>query len=136
MSGLKTAFRRQHLPQIVRDVIHAVRTTRLEPGSRRSPEADALRAFAHLAHVTIAAKGVLAPGDSDLVDAIETVARRHLGTGKYDTRLQQALRRIEPFELRDPVETAQTETVLATATAYYYFGLAVGLVFAARHRTN
>lgn len=135
MSGLKAALRRPHLPQIVRDVIQAVRATRSDPVSGRSREADALHAFAHLAHITIAAKGVLAPGDNDLIDAVETIAHRHLDKGS-DARLRQALSRIEPFGLRDPVEAAHTETMLATATAYYYFGLAVGLVFAVRHRTN
>ena len=94
--------------------------------------AAALRELTSLAIQKIPARGILDPtarGEQDLFAAIEAVAHSHL----HLTRARNAFRRaLDEAELvldqRDAIERAALEAQGVSDTAYFYTGLAFGLV--------
>lgn len=116
------------LSNAVKRVVRAAAFAARNNGRRRG-EAAALANFAHLAQLSIPARGVLAPIDNDVIEAIHAVSSAHLGHDRAARAFRRSLRRVKTFELRDAVDAAHTDVLLATATAYYYAGLAWGLTF-------
>lgn len=98
-------------------------------GDRGRGEAAALANFAQLAQLSVPARGVLAPIDNAVIAAIHAVSSTHLGHDRVTRAFRRSLRRVKAFEVRDAVDTSHTDVLLATATAYYYAGLAWGLTY-------
>lgn len=100
--------------------------------------APALAAFTALAFRQVPARGLFDPGirdEPDLFAAIEAVAVKHLELGKARTGFRQALKEARlPFEQADEVEQAAQQVQAVTDTAYFYAGLAFGLVFTLGYR--
>src|SRR5262245_20645993 len=72
----------------------------------RPGEAGALRAFGELALIQVPSRGALAPNDDELYDAIDRIARRHLGLRKASKKFFRATGAVEPFTKRDEIESA------------------------------
>jgi len=118
----------------MRQVITAARSA--VAGSDRTDEAAALLQLARLAEVSVPTLGVLAPVDSALIGAIETIAERRLGRRRADRRFRRALQKVEAFALRDTIDVAHGDALRRTAIAYYYAGLASGMAWVEVRRTS
>ena len=102
-----------------------------DPDTDRTGEANALIACGHLAARIVPARGVLAPVDDDLYQAISAIAAQHLGFREVRKTFRKALERIQSFDERDAVESAHTHLITLSDATYYYTGLAFGLTLAA-----
>ena len=94
--------------------------------------ADALRDLTSLAMTKVPARGIFDPtsrGEHDLFAEIDGIASRHLGMGPARATWRRAIRqaRLE-LETRDRVEHAAQQVQGVSDTAYFYAGLAFGLV--------
>ena len=96
----------------------------------RPGQAEALRAFGILARVQIPARGVLAPIDDELYNAIDRIAVAHLNLDDARKALGGALIDIEPFTKRDEIEVAVNHLSAVLDVAYFNAGLAFGITFA------
>ena len=96
--------------------------TRDRPG-----ESAALRAFGELALIQVPSRGALAPNDDELYNAIDRIARKHLGLRKASKEFHRATAAIEPFTKRDEVESAANHIRAVSDMAYFYTGLAFGI---------
>jgi hypothetical protein len=108
-------------------VIDALET---QDSRERHREAAALRAFAELARVEIPARGVFAPRESELCEAIEAIATRHLGFRGPMKALRAKLATVEPFERRDAIASAATRVRTVSDAANFSAGFAFGVTFA------
>jgi hypothetical protein len=101
--------------------------------------ARALAELASLALRKVPARGLFDPairGEHDLFTAIEAVAIKHLGRRAARTRWRQSLDAPRlPFEARDDIESAAQQMQAISDTAYFYAGLAFGLVYVCSCRT-
>jgi hypothetical protein len=96
----------------------------------RPGEAAALRAFGELALIQVPSRGVLAPNDDELYNAIDRIARKHLGLRKASKEFHRATGAIEPFTKRDEIESAANHFRTVSDLAYFYTGLAFGVTLA------
>jgi hypothetical protein len=101
--------------------------------------ADAFSALASLALHKVPVRGIFDPGTRDepeLFAAIESVAVAHLHMSQARAAWRQALKAAQlPLDRRDDIETAALQVAGVSDTAYFYAGLAFGLVFVDLHRT-
>jgi hypothetical protein len=88
-----------------------------------------LSAVARLAVRNVGFRGVLAP-DPELYKPIEDLAKEHLELADAKQEFSAALERVKKFKRRDAIESAHTRMLDVSDTAYYYVGLAFGLVLA------
>ena len=93
----------------------------------RPNEARALRAFSDLALKQVPTSGVFAPKDGHLYKEIERIARKHLDFGRARKNFFDATGKVEPFALRDEIESAANHVNSVSDDAYYYAGLAFGV---------
>jgi hypothetical protein len=77
-----------------------------EQQKERPREGEALRALGELARVEVFARGVLAPSEDALYQAIERIATTYLGLGKARKALGDALTAVEPFNKQDEIQDA------------------------------
>jgi len=77
----------------------------------------------------VPARGVFAPAADDLYTAIDRIAMRHLGLEMPRRALDSATDRIEPFATRDQIRETAGHMRTVSDHAYFYTGLAFGLVF-------
>lgn len=96
----------------------------------RPGEADALRAFGELARVHIPTRGVLAPIENELYQAVDRIATKHLRLATARKALIAALAGVEPFSRRDEIESAADTFRSVSDVAYFNLGLALGVTFA------
>ena len=96
----------------------------------RQREAEALRAFGALARIQIPERGVFAPTEDELYQAIAAVAARHLGLTAATKTYRAALSAVEPFAIRDEVATAANHLRTVSDVAYFSVGFAFGVTFA------
>jgi hypothetical protein len=100
----------------------------------------ALAEFTTLAMRKVPARGIFDPGDRsepELFDSVEAVASRHLGLGRAKKALSASFEAARlPFEQQDAIEQAALEVKGISETAYFYVGLAFGLVFALGYRAS
>jgi hypothetical protein len=89
--------------------------------------ARALREFGSAAQWVLPIHGVFVPNDNDVSVIVERVAREHLGLDEARAEFRKALEIIEPFDRRDPIESAHGEVRRVTEEAYVYAGLAFGV---------
>lgn len=112
-------------------ILEAVKAReRRGPRPGRRGEALALKRLSRIAALAIPEHGVLMPVDDDLSHAIERATRRPLDAGRGRRMLNQSLRKVRTFAMRDAIEAAHSRVVMDTARAYYYAGLAWGITFA------
>jgi hypothetical protein len=96
----------------------------------RPGEGAALRELGALARVQVPARGVLAPSDDALYNAIDQIAMSHLDLGIPRKALGAALAGVEPFTKRDEIEVAVNHLSAVLDVAYFNAGLAFGVTFA------
>ena len=120
------------LPPLLVNVIESVvDAEQHDPDTDRTGESGVLIACGHLAARIVPARGVLAPTDDDLYQAIDAIAAEHLGFREVRKTFRDALERIQSFDERDAVGCAHTHLITISDAAYYYTGLAFGLTLAA-----
>jgi hypothetical protein len=99
----------------------------------------ALAEFAALAMRKVPSRGIFDPGDRsepELFNAVEAVARRHLGLDRAAKTLRDSFEAARlPFDQQDAIAQAALDVRGVSETAYFYAGLAFGLVFALGYRT-
>ena len=99
----------------------------------------ALAEFTSLALRKVPSRGIFDPaarGEPDLFAAVEAVARRHLGLTSARKALRHSFEAARlPFEQQDGIEQAVQQVQGISETAYFYAGLAFGLVFACGFRS-
>lgn len=114
---------------------HLVRVAAIEcpPG-----HSEAFTALTSLALHKVPVRGIFDPGTRDepeLFAAIEAVAVAHLRMSQARATWRQALKAADlPLDKRDDIETAASQVASVSDTAYFYAGLAFGLVFVSMHR--
>jgi hypothetical protein len=95
--------------------------------------ARALADLAALALRKVPSRGVFDPsirGEHDLFVAIDAIARAHLDLGAAERAWRQGLHRAGlSIDARDRLERAAAQRQAVSDTAYFYTGLAFGLVF-------
>lgn len=101
-----------------------------QSNKERPREAEALRALGELALVQIPARGVLAPSEDKLYQAIDRIATAYLGLGDPRNTLGAALTAVEPYTKRDEIEVAVNDLSAVLDVAYFNAGLAFGITFA------
>jgi hypothetical protein len=89
--------------------------------------ARALREFGGAALWVLPIHGVFVPNDNDVSVVVDRVARQHLGLDEARAEFRKALESVEPFDRRDPIETAHGHVRSVTEEAYFYAGLAFGI---------
>ena len=93
--------------------------------------ARALREFGSVALWVLPIHGVFVPNDNDVSVIIERVARQHLGLEEARAEFRKALEIVEPFDRRDPIESAHGHVRSVAEEAYFYAGLAFGVTLSA-----
>lgn len=101
--------------------------------------ASALRELTALALHKVPSRGIFDPGvrgEEDMFAAIESVAKAHLDFVEARVAWRKALDAGGVnLEQRDALEQAALQVQSVSDTAYFYAGLAFGLVFVYVHRT-
>lgn len=101
-----------------------------QPREDRPHEGEALRALGALARLHIPARGVLAPAEDALYNAIDQIAMSHLDLAVPRKALGTALVSVEPYTKRDEIEAAVNHLSAVLDVAYFNAGLAFGVTFA------
>jgi hypothetical protein len=91
---------------------------------------DALRELGTLASRALPIHGVFVPNNPDICVEIQRVSKAHLGFDQARREFQKALKVVEAFDQRDPIESAHNHLRSVEDEAYYYAGLAFGIVLA------
>jgi hypothetical protein len=89
--------------------------------------ARALREFGSAALWVLPIHGVFVANDNDVSVIVERVAREHLGLEEARAEFRKALEIVEPFDRRDPIESAHGHVRSVAEEAYFYAGLAFGV---------
>jgi hypothetical protein len=89
---------------------------------------EALRGFGALASRALPIYGVFVPNNPDICVEIEHVSKAHLGLDQARREFRKALKVVEAFDQRDPIESAHSHLRSVEDEAYYYAGLAFGIV--------
>lgn len=102
----------------------------LRQNKDRPKEAAALRALGELALSQVISRGVLAPSEDELYNAIDRIATTHLGLGAARKELGNAIAGVEPFTKRDEIEVAVNRVCAVLDVVYFNAGLAFGVTLA------
>jgi hypothetical protein len=116
-------------PLLVR-LIDAAEHAREDDGRDTRGAAQALREFGELALWGLPIHGVFVPNNNDISMIVDRVAKRHLDWEKARSELREALKVVEPFARRDPIESAHNHVRAVSEEAYFYAGLAFGVTLA------
>lgn len=96
--------------------------------------AEALAAFIALALQKVPARGIFDPGtrdENEFYAAVQTIAKAHLELDDALTAFRRAMKAANlAFEPSNDIESAAHRVQNESDTAYFYAGLAFGLVFA------
>lgn len=90
--------------------------------------AEGLRDYGVLAVWVLPVHGLFVPNAEQVSGLIEQVAKRHFGLADTRRKLRDALGVVESFEQREAIESAINEVHLASDAAYFYAGVAFGVV--------
>jgi hypothetical protein len=103
----------------------------IRAANRHRPDAaQALTAYGRYALVAIPTQGVLPRDDYELFNAVEHIARKHLGLTEARRAFVQATEAIEPLETRDAIQSTATQVQVVSDETYFLAGLAFGITFA------
>ena len=117
-------------PPLVR-LIHAARRGGEDRGRQELREvAEALRKYGALAAWVLHVDGLFVPNAEQVSGLIEHVAKRHFGLATARRELRKALKVVEQFEQREPIESATNQVHAASDAAYFYAGVAFGVTLA------
>ncbi len=121
-------------PPAIRELVRAAET------ECPRGHAGALADLTTLALRKVPARGVFDPsaqGDHELFAEIEQVGRAHFALADAEAAWRQAIKATTlPVEQRDALERAAVDVQTASDTAYFYTGLAFGLVFVCVYRSS
>ena len=92
--------------------------------------AQTLREFGQLALWALPIHGVFVPSNNNVAMIVERVAKQHLDWEEARSAWREALKAIESFAKRDPIESAQNHLRAVSDEAYFYAGLAFGATLA------
>lgn len=92
--------------------------------------ADALQEFGALALWALPIHGLFVPNNNNVCVIVDRVAKKHLGREEARRAFQEALKVVELFEHRDPIESAHNHVQSVSDEAYFYAGLAFGVTLA------
>jgi hypothetical protein len=70
------------------------------------------------------------PNNPNVCAEIQRVSEVHLGLDQARREFKNALKIVETFEQRDPIESAHNHLRSVEDEAYFYAGLAFGIVLA------
>jgi hypothetical protein len=115
------------LVQLIEAEEHAGRDA---DGSDIRGAARALRDFGRLALWALPIHGVFVPNNNDVSLIIQRVARKHLDWEEARGEVRAALSAVQTFEMRGPIETAENRLRAVSDEAYFYVGLAFGVMLA------
>ena len=90
---------------------------------------EALRGFGALASRALPIYGVFVPNNPDICVEIERISKAHLGLDQARREFRKR-KVVEAFEQRNAIESAHTQLRTVEDEAYYYAGLAFGIVLA------
>lgn len=107
-----------------------VRVIRAAHRDGKPDVAQALAAYGHYALMAVPIGGVLSRDESQFYNAVERVARKHLGFTEARRAFSRTIKSIEPLERRDGIDSAATAFQGASDSAYFYAGLAFGITLA------
>lgn len=111
-------------------LVLVIQALEAQDNKERPREAEALRALGELARVQVPTRGVLAPSEDALYQAIDHIATAHLGLAVPRKALGTALIAVEPYTKRDEIEVAVNHLSAVLDVAYFNAGLAFGITFA------
>jgi hypothetical protein len=77
-------------------------------------------------------RGVFVAHDSDVCVAIDRIAVAHLGFDEAKRAYREALKVVERFEDRDPIQTAVNHMMSVSDEAYFCAGLMLGVALSGR----
>jgi hypothetical protein len=117
------------LPPLLVRIIEAAERTTADSDNHRG-HAAALAAFGGWALVAVPARGVLAPSTDPEYREVEAIAERHLNFRAARHAVQNAREIMKDCAGLDDLETAENLARAVSDNAYYYAGLAVGVVLA------
>jgi hypothetical protein len=100
-------------------------------GRELAGAAHALREFGSLARRTVPIRGVFVANNTDVCVIVDRVAKQHLGLDDARAEFREALKVVEPFDQRDPIESAHGHVRAVSEEAYFYAGLAFGVTLTA-----
>ena len=116
---------------VLRRLIHAAKHAGTDASGRDiRGAAEALRDYGDLALWVVPVHGLFVPNLEPVSIEIERVAKRHLALGAARGALREALRVVERFEHREPIESAVTHVQTVSDEAYFYAGVACGVTLA------
>jgi hypothetical protein len=92
--------------------------------------AQALREFGQLALSTLPIHGMFVPNNNNFAMIVERVAKQHLEWDEAKSEVREALKAVESFAERDPIESAANHLRAVSDEAYFYAGLAFGITLA------
>lgn len=116
------------LPQALVHLIHAAKKSGTDSeGSDFRGIAAALQELGELALWALPIHGVFTPNNNDVDVIITRIASEYLGLKEVRREFSEALRAVELFDRRDPIETAHNHVHTVSEAAYYYAGLAFGV---------
>lgn len=98
-------------------------------GRTLSGAGDALREFGEWRCGWCRAHGVFVPNHDQVALVIERVARQQFGAAAARSELRVALKGVEQFERREPIESAINQLRAASDEAHFYAGLTFGIIF-------
>jgi hypothetical protein len=117
------------LPPLLVRIIEAAERTAADSDNHKG-HAAALAAFGRWALVAVPARGVLAPSTDPDYRAVEAIADEHLSFRAARRAVQNAREIMKDCAGLDDLETAENLARAVSDNAYYYAGLAVGVVLA------
>lgn len=121
----------QGLPQALVRLIHAAKKSSTDSeGSDIAGIAAALQDLGELALWALPIHGVFIPNNNDVDVIITRIASEYLGLKEVRREFSEALKAVELFDSRDPIETAHNHVHAVSESAYYYAGLAFGITLA------
>jgi hypothetical protein len=119
---------RNFSPKLAWLIEAAVRAKADADGAHIGGAARALAEFSALARWVVPTRGVFVPNDNEVAVAIERIAKQHLDLERARKAFRDALSVVEPFEQRDAIASAQNLTQIVSDEAYFYAGLAIGVM--------
>jgi len=109
-------------------LIQAIRETGKDAAGRDiNGAAESLREFGRLAQRVLPVYGVFGHAEDRLDVLLDRVATEHLGLARARRDFRDALRLVEDFERRNPIEMAHGHVQAISDDARFYAGIAFGV---------
>jgi hypothetical protein len=113
-------------PRLVRLIQAAKRVGNDAEGRDIRGAAEALREYGALAQWVLPVHGLFVPNADRVSVVIDRVAKQHFGLDEARRELREALKVVELFEHREPIESAINRVQAVSDEAHFYAGVAFG----------